>query len=169
MKLWLKVLIGIGLLALLLGITLRITQREELQGAIPVYIVMLFTAFLLKAAAFPLYFWLPASYHSLPAPLLALIGGLITTMIDNDSGGKPQGTLLIADLDEPDAGLVAGPGGHPGARERGAQLVDDRTEPRRTLTVFRLVVAPVRKVSVKDRFELDGFAEVDRHFAEIVP
>ena len=54
------------------------SQRAELQDAIPVYIVMLFTAFLLKAAAFPLYFWLPASYHSLPAPLLALIGGLIT-------------------------------------------------------------------------------------------
>ena len=54
------------------------SQRPELQGAILVYIAMLFTAFLLKAAAFPLYFWLPASYHTLPAPLLALIGGLIT-------------------------------------------------------------------------------------------
>ena len=54
------------------------SQRAEMQDAIPVYIAMLFTAFLLKAAAFPLYFWLPASYHTLPAPLLALIGGLIT-------------------------------------------------------------------------------------------
>jgi multicomponent Na+:H+ antiporter subunit D len=54
------------------------SQRAELRDAMPVYIAMLFTAFLLKAAAFPLYFWLPASYHSLPAPLLALIGGLIT-------------------------------------------------------------------------------------------
>ena len=54
------------------------SQRADMQDAIPVYIAMLFTAFLLKAAAFPLYFWLPASYHTLPAPLLALIGGLIT-------------------------------------------------------------------------------------------
>lgn len=53
-------------------------QREELQQAVPIYMALLFTAFLLKTAAFPLYFWLPASYHSLPAPLLALIGGLIT-------------------------------------------------------------------------------------------
>lgn len=53
-------------------------QRPALQEVVPVYIAMLCTAFLLKAAAFPLYFWLPASYHSLPAPLLALIGGLIT-------------------------------------------------------------------------------------------
>ena len=54
------------------------SQRADLQDAIPVYIAMLYAAFLLKAAAFPLYFWLPASYHSLPAPLLALVGGLIT-------------------------------------------------------------------------------------------
>ena len=53
-------------------------QRPDLQTSVPVYAAMLLTAFLLKAAAFPLYFWLPASYHSLPAPLLALIGGLIT-------------------------------------------------------------------------------------------
>lgn len=54
------------------------SQRAELRDAIPVYIAMLFTAFLLKAAAFPLYFWLPSSYHTLPAPLLALVGGMIT-------------------------------------------------------------------------------------------
>jgi multicomponent Na+:H+ antiporter subunit D len=56
----------------------EVSQRAELRDVIPVYIAMLFSAFLLKAAAFPLFFWLPASYHTLPAPLLALIGGLIT-------------------------------------------------------------------------------------------
>jgi len=35
-------------------------------------------AFLLKAGAFPLFAWLPASYHTLPAPVLALVGGLLT-------------------------------------------------------------------------------------------
>lgn len=34
-----------------------------------------------------------------------LIGGLITAMMDGNSGGKPQGTLLIADLDD---GLLSG-------------------------------------------------------------
>ena len=29
-----------------------------------------------------------------------LIGGLITSMIDGDEGGKPTGTLLIANLDD---------------------------------------------------------------------
>jgi len=35
-------------------------------------------AFLIKAGAFPLFAWLPASYHTLPAPLLALVAGLLT-------------------------------------------------------------------------------------------
>jgi multicomponent Na+:H+ antiporter subunit D len=34
--------------------------------------------FLLKAGAFPLFAWLPAAYHTLPAPLLALFAGLLT-------------------------------------------------------------------------------------------
>ena len=38
-----------------------------------------------------------------------LIGGLITSMIDGNDGGKPTGTLLIADLDDGLlSGLVAG-------------------------------------------------------------
>jgi multicomponent Na+:H+ antiporter subunit D len=35
-------------------------------------------ALLLKAAAFPLCAWLPASYHTLPAPVAALLAGLLT-------------------------------------------------------------------------------------------
>lgn len=35
-------------------------------------------ALLLKSAAFPLNMWLPASYHSMPAPVLALLAGLLT-------------------------------------------------------------------------------------------
>ncbi|MDJ0740595.1 MAG: proton-conducting transporter membrane subunit [Gammaproteobacteria bacterium] len=38
----------------------------------------LLLAFLIKAGAFPLYAWLPASYHTLPAPILALFAGLLT-------------------------------------------------------------------------------------------
>jgi multicomponent Na+:H+ antiporter subunit D len=35
-------------------------------------------SFLFKAAALPLFAWLPAAYHTLPTPLLALFGGLLT-------------------------------------------------------------------------------------------
>ena len=35
-------------------------------------------AFLVKAGAFPLFAWLPASYHTLPAAVLALFAGLLT-------------------------------------------------------------------------------------------
>ncbi len=38
----------------------------------------LLLAFLIKAGSFPLYAWLPASYHTLPAPVLALFAGLLT-------------------------------------------------------------------------------------------
>lgn len=47
-------------------------------GVLPVYVALLVLALLLKSAAFPLFAWLPATYHSLPAPLLALFGGLLT-------------------------------------------------------------------------------------------
>jgi len=35
-------------------------------------------AFLMKAGTFPLFAWLPAAYHTLPAPVLALFAGLLT-------------------------------------------------------------------------------------------
>lgn len=53
-------------------------RRPELAGILPVYAALLALAFLLKAGAFPWFAWLPASYHTLPAPVLALVGGLIT-------------------------------------------------------------------------------------------
>jgi multicomponent Na+:H+ antiporter subunit D len=43
-----------------------------------VVLTALLLAFLLKAGAFPLFAWLPASYHTLPAPVLALFAGLLT-------------------------------------------------------------------------------------------
>ena len=39
---------------------------------------VLVLAFLIKAAAFPFFAWLPASYHTLPAPVLALFAALLT-------------------------------------------------------------------------------------------
>ena len=51
-------------------------------GLSPALVTLLLTAlvlaFLVKAGGFPLYAWLPASYHTLPAPILALFAGLLT-------------------------------------------------------------------------------------------
>jgi multicomponent Na+:H+ antiporter subunit D len=41
-------------------------------------VVTLCVALLFKAAALPLFAWLPASYHTLPTPVLALCGALLT-------------------------------------------------------------------------------------------
>jgi multicomponent Na+:H+ antiporter subunit D len=40
--------------------------------------MLLFTAFGLKAAVFPLFAWLPASYHTPPPPVSAIFAGLLT-------------------------------------------------------------------------------------------
>lgn len=41
-------------------------------------VALLTVAFLAKAAAFPLFSWMPAAYHVLPAPVLALFAGLLS-------------------------------------------------------------------------------------------
>ncbi|MGA7178292.1 MAG: proton-conducting transporter membrane subunit [Thiobacillaceae bacterium] len=58
---------------------LRVAAAQpQLAGALLAYVGLLLLAFLLKAGAFPLFAWLPASYPTLPAPSLALAGGLLT-------------------------------------------------------------------------------------------
>jgi multicomponent Na+:H+ antiporter subunit D len=79
-------LLMLGAVGMLYGATghlnfsaLRVASvQPDLAAALPVYISLLLLAFLLKAGAFPLFAWLPASYHTLPAPVLALVGGLLT-------------------------------------------------------------------------------------------
>lgn len=41
-------------------------------------VAMLCAAFLIKSGSFPVFAWLPAAYHTLPAPLLALFAALLT-------------------------------------------------------------------------------------------
>lgn len=53
-------------------------SQPALSGVLPAYVALFALALLLKAGAFPFFAWLPASYHTLPAPLLALVGGLLT-------------------------------------------------------------------------------------------
>jgi len=54
------------------------SARQLAPGLSVVLLAGLLLAFAIKAGAFPLYAWLPASYHTLPAPLLALFAGLLT-------------------------------------------------------------------------------------------
>ncbi|MFG6666913.1 Na+/H+ antiporter subunit D [Halomonas sp. HNIBRBA4712] len=58
-------------------IAVRIEQMEH-AGMVEVLAVMFMIAFGIKAAAFPLFFWLPASYHTPPVAVSALFAGLLT-------------------------------------------------------------------------------------------
>ncbi len=51
--------------------------RQDAALMLPL-IGLLLIAFLVKAAAFPFFAWLPASYHTLPAPVLALFSALLS-------------------------------------------------------------------------------------------
>jgi multicomponent Na+:H+ antiporter subunit D len=53
--------------------------RQRDMGTYELVLAMLFlTAFGVKAALFPLFFWLPASYHTPPAAVGAVFAGLLT-------------------------------------------------------------------------------------------
>ena len=56
-----------------------VALRELPAQGLPSVVASLFLlAFGIKAAAFPLFFWLPASYHTPPMPVAALFAGLLT-------------------------------------------------------------------------------------------
>jgi len=105
-------LTAIGLLYGLVGtlnmadIALKLGQVEE-TGLVDVLAVMFMIAFGIKAAAFPLFFWLPASYHTPPVAVSALFAGLLTkvgvyalyrvfTLIFNQSPDFTHSLLLWA-------------------------------------------------------------------------
>ena len=74
---------GIGLLYGLTGTLnmadLHLAVREvENQGLLTVVAVLFMIAFGVKAAVFPLFFWLPASYHTPPVAVSAVFAGLLT-------------------------------------------------------------------------------------------
>lgn len=51
---------------------------SEQSGLITTLSMLFLIAFGIKAAVFPLFFWLPASYHTPPVPVSALFAGLLT-------------------------------------------------------------------------------------------
>lgn len=77
----LLLLIAIGYLYATTG-HLGFGALSEALAARPVstapFVVTLVLALLVKAGAFPLFAWLPGSYPTLPAPILALFAGLLT-------------------------------------------------------------------------------------------
>lgn len=76
-------LAGIGLLYGVTG-TLNMAhlalRMQELvhTGTIPVIAALLFCAFSIKAAVFPFYFWLPASYHTPPIAVVTIFSALLS-------------------------------------------------------------------------------------------
>ncbi len=76
-------LTGIGLVYGLTG-TLNLADLHdkialiENDGLLAGTSLLLMTAFGIKSALFPLFFWLPAAYHTLPPGVAAFFGGLLT-------------------------------------------------------------------------------------------
>lgn len=52
----------------------------ENRGLVTVTALLFFIGFGIKSAVFPLYFWLPSSYHTPPSAIGAIFGGLLTKM-----------------------------------------------------------------------------------------
>ena len=104
-------LTGIGLLYGLTG-TLNLAdlhgavQDVENQALLTVVALFFMTAFGIKAAVFPLFFWLPASYHTPPVAISAVFAGLLTkvgvyalirlfTLVFTQDTGFTHGLLLV--------------------------------------------------------------------------
>ena len=56
----------------------RILPTLENQGLVTTLAVMFLMAFGSKAAVFPLFYWLPAAYHTASAPIVAIFAALLT-------------------------------------------------------------------------------------------
>ena len=56
----------------------RVIPTVENQGLLTAVAVMFIVAFGIKSAVFPLFFWLPASYHTPPVAIAAVFSGLLT-------------------------------------------------------------------------------------------
>ncbi len=101
---------AVGILYGLAG-TLNMADLAGRLASVPAGLVttlaMLFLiAFGIKAAIFPLFFWLPASYHTAPAAIIAIFAGLLTkvgvyslvrvfTLLFTQDVGYTHGLLLI--------------------------------------------------------------------------
>ena len=75
-------LVSIGLIYGLTGTLnmadLAIALRDAPPGLVTVLGMLFLVAFGIKAAIFPLFFWLPASYHTPPVAISAIFAGMLT-------------------------------------------------------------------------------------------
>lgn len=60
-------------------LSLKIAEIPN-KGIVSVTALLFFVGFGIKSAVFPLYFWLPSSYHTPPSAIAAIFGGLLTKM-----------------------------------------------------------------------------------------
>ncbi|MFC6999706.1 proton-conducting transporter transmembrane domain-containing protein [Rufibacter roseus] len=73
-------------IAILYGLTGSLNMADlsiqvaniENRGLVNITALLFLVGFGIKSAIFPLYFWLPASYHTPPATISAIFGGLLT-------------------------------------------------------------------------------------------
>ena len=91
---------------------------ERRTAALDATLSMLFlTAFGIKAGLFPLFFWLPASYHTPPAAVGALLAGLLTkvgvyamirvfTLLFPDPSGRMYAFVLVLSVTTMVVGLI---------------------------------------------------------------
>ena len=104
-------LTAIGLLYGLTG-TLNLADLSQSMGTVresglgPAIAMLFLIGFGIKAGLFPLYYWLPASYHTPPAPIAAIFAGLLTkvgiyslirvfTLLFPNPTGYTQAVLLV--------------------------------------------------------------------------
>ena len=97
---------------------------ERRTPALDAALSMLFlTAFGIKAGLFPLFFWLPASYHTPPAAVSALLAGLLTkvgvyamirvfTLLFPDPGASVYTVILVLSATTMVVGLLGAIGQH---------------------------------------------------------
>ncbi|REA64318.1 Na+/H+ antiporter subunit D [Dyadobacter luteus] len=78
-------LTGIGILYGITGslnmadLSLKIAQVED-RSVVNLTAIFFLVGFGIKSAVFPLYFWLPSSYHTPPSAVAAVFGGLLTKL-----------------------------------------------------------------------------------------
>ncbi|MDZ4204904.1 MAG: Na+/H+ antiporter subunit D [Bacteroidales bacterium] len=76
-------LVGVGFLYGMVGtlnmadLAVKLADYSN-PGLVTVVAMLFLTAFGIKAAVFPVFFWLPASYHTPPIPVTAIFAGLLT-------------------------------------------------------------------------------------------
>jgi multicomponent Na+:H+ antiporter subunit D len=85
----------------------RARSLGPVPGPVPVLAVLFMVAFGIKAAIFPFFFWLPASYHTPPVAVAAVFAGLLTkvgvyalirafTLVFVGDTARTHGLLLLA-------------------------------------------------------------------------